>query len=126
MAEAFAVVALAASAFLAGTATGHNWATKTWQPRYEAAIERATKAESEVARLTDAVRQQNDAVQRLKAEDDARTAAAREAIQRAAEATKTAQAAAQRILAARPPKGADECEAARLAFDAELQQERGL
>jgi len=71
------------------------------------------------------VAKQNGAVVDLQAEADRRKQEAAQAWQQARDAAAQYQRTAQALLLTKPPPGADECTAARAAFDDELRAERG-
>jgi len=124
--ETVAAAILSCVIAAAGFAAGYKRAQNTYVPKLDATEQELSKARAEVASLSASISSQNAAIAQVKAQAEQRAKEAQSAITKAAEASAQAQIAAQRILASRPPTGADECKAAQAAFDAELRQERGV
>lgn len=119
-------------AALAGAAAG---ALALWllvaAPRIDAAEGRAAAATQQLEAANRSVNSckldlagSEAALKNLREQARLREQTARLAMETAAEAARATGEAAQLILAERTPPGADACDAARAAFDAELRQER--
>ena len=124
--ETVAVAILAGVIAAAGFTAGYKHAQNTYVPKLDATEQELAKSRAEVSSLSASISAQNAEIEQAKAQAEQRAKEAQSAIVKAAEASAQAQLAAQRILASRPPAGADECKAAQAAFDAELRQERGV
>jgi len=98
---------------------------KTAQDATDKANDRANGFKKSYEDLAATTKQQNDAVQKTVAAALEREQQAQVAIAKARADSKGYQAKAAAILLSKPPAGADECVAARDAFDLELKAERG-
>ena len=109
----------------AGAWGGHKATAAYYRPKVAKAEARTAEFESAYGALALASQHQNEAINQLQADANAREKrAAQEVAQaRAAAATSRDQAAA--IMGLKLPAGADECRESRGAFDEELRQERG-
>ncbi|MGQ0711190.1 MAG: hypothetical protein ACT4NV_15755 [Rhodoferax sp.] len=116
---------LAAVIAAVGAWGGHQATAAYYRPKVATAEARAAEFESAYNALALASQHQNDAINQLQAQAKTRKDRAdREvAMARAAAATRRDRAVA--IMSLKLPVGADECRAAREAFDEELRQERG-
>lgn len=120
---AFALAALAGAAAV-------SWVY--WSPRYALAAQAATTAkawggiqESAAKTCAATLDNQNDAFKALSDAIEKADVAATQARDEARLARQASQDSASAILAERTPAGADACQAARAAFDADLRKERG-
>ena len=123
--EVVAAVVLALVISAGGFAAGYNRAKNHYVPQLDAANAELAKVRAEVTSLSASIANQNAAIEQARKQAEDRAKAAQSAIAAAQEAASKADLTAQRILASRPPKGRDECLAARDAFDEELRAERG-
>jgi peptidoglycan hydrolase CwlO-like protein len=124
--ETIAAVLIAVVIAASGFAAGYNRAKNHYAPLLDAANAELNTARREATALSASIASQNAALVQAKQQAEARAQAAQNAIAKAQAAAQQAEQSAQRILASRPPAGADECKAARGAFDAELAAERGV
>ena len=125
---------LAAIAVIAGAGAwgGHKAAQAYYQPKIEklearakAAEDRAKEFETAYNALAGATQRQNEAINRLSAESAERQRLAAIAIAKAKAESAEFKSKATAIMGLKLPPGADECTAAREAFDIELREERG-
>lgn len=123
--RSMALAILAVIIFAAGGVTALVFAEKHYQPMIDAANHKAGQLENAYKAIAAASGRQNAAIVDLEAQGKARAEKAATALREAQEAAKQAGTKALWILGTRPPPGADECRAARDAFDDELKQERG-
>ncbi len=110
---------------LTGGFYGYNKAATKYKEEVAKVQVDLAQARSTNQELIDHLAIQNAAIDKLQAETADRIQKAQDAIAQAQAQAHQADQAAQRILAAKPPVGADLCKAARDAFDEELKQERG-
>lgn len=116
---------LAAAIAGIGAWGGHKATAAYYQPKVAKAEARAAEFESAYGSLARAAQNQNDAINRLQADAKAREKRAAQEVAQARAAAATSRDQATSIMGLKLPSGADECQAAREAFDDELRQERG-
>lgn len=118
---------LVLAAVIAGVGAwgGHKATAAYYQPKVAKAEARAAEFESAYGSLARAVQNQNDAINRLQEDAKAREERAAQEVAQARAAAATSRDQATSIMGLKLPAGADECQAAREAFDDELRQERG-
>lgn len=115
---------LAAVIFSAGGVAALVFAEKHYQPMIDAANNRAGQLQNAYSTLAMASGRQNAAIDALEEQGRTREQSAAAALTAARAESKQAGSRALWILGTQPPPGADECRAARDAFDDELRQER--
>lgn len=108
-----------------GAWSGHKATAAYYKPKVAKAEARAAEFESAYGALALATQHQNEAINQLQADAKAREARAAKAVAQARATATTSRDQATAIMGIKLPAGADECQAARAAFDEELQQERG-
>lgn len=120
-----ALAVLGAVIFSAGGVTALVFAEKHYQPMIDAANTRAGQMQNAYTAIATAAGRQNAAIAELEEQGRVREQKAAAALTAARAEAKQASGRALWILGTRPPPGADECRAARDAFDDELRHERG-
>lgn len=125
---------LTAVAIIAGAGAwgGHKATQAYYQPKIEkletrakAAEDRAKEFETAYNALAGATQRQNEAINKLRADAAERKRLADIAVAKAKEESAALKVKATAIMGLKLPPGADECVAAREAFDIELRDERG-
>ena len=111
---------VAAAAALAGYAIAQNH----YEPKIAAANEKIGALQTANEGLTAAVLKQSNAIEKMRANAEARKTAAENAQKEAQKAAQKLETRAQTILKTNPPTGLNQCESARIAFDEELNFER--
>lgn len=109
----------------AGAWGGHKATAAYYRPKVAKAEARAAEFESAYSALALASRHQNEAIAQLQADAKEREEQAAKAVAQARASASAIRATATNIMGLKLPSGADECRAAREAFDEELRQERG-
>lgn len=109
----------------AGAWGGHETTAAYYRPKVKKAEARATEFESAYDALALASRHQNEAIAQWQADAKEREEHAAKAVAQARAFASVSHDTASNIMGLKLPAGANECIAAREAFDEELQQERG-
>lgn len=121
----FAWLALAFAIAAAGAWGGHKTTAAYYQPKVAKAKAVAAEFEAAYNALARVSLRQTEAINQLQADAEAREKRAAQAVAQARAAAASHRDRATTIMGLKLPAGADECRAARDAFDAELRQERG-
>lgn len=118
---------LAAVAVIAGAGAwgGHKATQAHYQPKIEKLEIRAKAAEAAYNALASATQRQNEAINKLRSDAAERQRLADIAVAKAKAEAAAFKGKATAIMGLKLPHGADECTAAREAFDIELREERG-
>ena len=115
-------LALVVVVFVAGYAVANHLA----QGKIDKLNQEVGEYKTAYASLSAATAEQNDSINNLKAEGEARSKASADALEQAQKETQSAKHMAASILAHKPAKGTNLCDAASKAFDEELNAERGV
>lgn len=108
-----------------GAWASHAVTAAHYRPKLEKAQARAEELEAAYLHLAQASQHQNEAIDQLQRDAKVREARAVQAVAQARQAASATRDQATAIMGLKLPAGADECSAARDAFDDELQSERG-
>ncbi|AEV24635.1 hypothetical protein Dsui_0215 [Azospira oryzae PS] len=108
-----------------GAWSGHKATAAYYKPKVAKAEARAAEFESAYNSLALASQHQNEAINQMQADANAREKRAAQDVAQARAAAATSRDQATAIMGLKLPAGADECQEARKAFDEELRQERG-